>query len=350
MDAKSTDISRATLREIARRVDMDISTVSRALSGSPRVARKTKEEILSVAKQMDYFPNSMARGLVSRKSETIGLILPQIFSLQGPFFSQILGSIEQTAVQNGYNLLIASEKTGDRQFPFNLLRARRIDGLLIHNDLQQIPHLAELKREKSPFVLVNRQDPDAQTHWVSTDDVHGAELATKHLMDLGHRRIGVVAGSLQTASSTGRLEGYWAALKEQGLAYEEGLVQEGLFERGIETGWRGAEKLFAMKKPPTAIFAFSDELAVGVMQAARERGLQIPKDVALVGYDNIEYSAHLHPALTTVSQDPRAIGATSCQMLIDLLRGKSVEERQVRIPVKLIVRDSCGSKRKGEHS
>jgi DNA-binding LacI/PurR family transcriptional regulator len=340
---------RATLKQIASIARVNVSTVSRAINDSPLITKETKEMILAIAERMNYFPNSLARGLVSQKSETLGIVLPTIYFLQGPFFSQVLSGIEHVSVQNGYNILIASAtgKARDKHFPFNLTRARRIDGMLIINEYQRIANLTALKKEGFPFVFVNRHFTEDDMPCVASDNVQGGRLGTEHLIALGHRRIGIVTGSLNLNSTHGRLEGYRAALLDAGIAYDEVLVQEGLFEKGIETGLQAGEKLLAQPNPPTAIFAFSDELAIGVMQAARNRGVRIPEDLAVIGYDNIEYSAHVNPPLTTIAQDPYAIGSNACQILIDLLNGKTPEKRNLLIPVQLIVRQSCGASRLG---
>ena len=336
---------RPTLKEIARIARVNTSTVSRAINDSPLLPRETKDMILAIAEKLNYFPNSLARGLVSRKSETLGIILPKIFFLQGPFFSQVLSGIEHVSVKHGYSILIASatSKTADRHFPFNLTRARRIDGMLIINENRRIRNLDALKQEGVPFVLVNRflADPDAPC--VAADDAGGGKVATEHLLALGHRRIGVVTGSPRVAATLDRLDGYRQALDAHDVPYDSDLVEAGLFQEGIETGSRCAERLLSLPNPPSAIFAFSDELAMGVIQAARARGLRLPEDLAVIGYDNVTFSAHLNPPLTTVAQNPYAIGSTACRMLVDMLEGRKPEQMNVLIPVRLVVRDSCGS-------
>ncbi|MBN1522297.1 MAG: LacI family DNA-binding transcriptional regulator [Candidatus Aureabacteria bacterium] len=337
-----------TLKEIARIADVNISTVSRALNDSPLITLETKEKILAIAERMNYFPNSLARGLVSHKSETIGIILPKIFFLQGPFFSEVLSGIEQVSVKNGYNILIASAtgKKQEKNFPFNLTRAKRIDGMLIINEQQRIRNLLALKKESFPFVFLNRFIKDTQINCVASDNVQGGHIATQHLTRLGHKRIAVITGSLKMAASHERLQGYRAALEEAGIPFDRRLVQEGLFEQGIESGVECATRLIEQSPLPTAIFAFSDEIAIGVMQVVKSKGLKIPEDIAIIGYDNIEYSAHLSPPLTTISQNPFTIGSASCQMLIDILSEKKVENNHIRISVNLVIRESCGYKQK----
>lgn len=339
---------RITLREIAQIAQVDISTVSRAINDSPLLPRETKDMILAIAEKLNYFPNSLARGLVSQKSETIGIILPKIFFLQGPFFSQVLSGIEHASVKRGYSILIASatSKTKDKHFPFNLTRARRIDGMLIVNENKNIRNLTALKQEGVPFVFVNRFTADPQAPCVAPDDEGGGRMATAHLVGLGHRRIGVITGSPRVSATQGRLDGYRHALAAAGISFDPALVERGLFQQGVETGRRGAERLLALANPPTAIFAFSDELAMGVMQAARARGVRIPEDLAVVGYDNVAFSAHLSPPLTTVAQNPYAIGTTACELLVSLLEGRRPPKVNHLIPVRLVVRESCGSKLK----
>ncbi|NCC50686.1 MAG: LacI family transcriptional regulator [Spartobacteria bacterium] len=336
---------RPTLKEIARIARVNISTVSRAINDSPLLPRDTKDMILAIAEKMNYFPNSLARGLVSQKSETLGIILPKIFFLQGPFFSQVLSGIERISVKHGFSILIASatSKTADRHFPFNLTRARRIDGMLIINENRRIRNLNALKQERVPFVLVNRFIEDTNAPCVAADDIGGGRMAAEHLLRLGHRRIGVVTGSHRVAATTDRVAGYRQALTAFDVPFDKNLLEAGLFQQGVETGARCADRLLSRATRPTAIFALSDELAMGVMQAAKERGLRVPEDLAVVGYDNVTFSAHLSPPLTTIAQNPYAIGATACQMLVDMLEGRTPDQANVLIPVRLVVRDSCGS-------
>jgi DNA-binding LacI/PurR family transcriptional regulator len=334
----------ATIKEIAKLANVDKSTVSRALNDSPLIPAQTKEKIVSIARELNYFPNSLARGLVSHKSETVGIILPNIFFLQGPFFSEVLRGIESACVKVGYNILIASAtgKTKEKNFPFNLTRAKRIDGMLIINEEQRVHNLIAMRKENIPFVFINRYIDDPDINCVAADNKQGGQIAIRHLTNLGHRRIAAVTGSFKIAASLQRLEGYHSCLKENGIAFDPKLIQEGMFDRGIESGIECASRLLNLNDPPTAIFAFSDEIAMGVMQAVREKGLRIPEDMAVIGYDNIGYSAHLNPPLTTISQNPFAIGEQSCQMLIDILNEKKIEKNHIHVPVELIVRESCG--------
>jgi DNA-binding LacI/PurR family transcriptional regulator len=334
----------ATIKEIAKIANVDKSTVSRALNDSPLIPAQTKEKIISIARELNYTPNSLARGLVSHKSETLGIILPEIFFLQGPFFSEVLKGIEQISIKNGYNILIASEtgKAKDNIFPFNLIRAKKIDGMLMINEQYRIKNLPQLKKEKFPFIVLNRYIKDPDINCVSSDNIQGGFLAANHLIKMGHRRIAAITGSLKLAASHERLEGYRLALLEGNIPYDKNIIKEGLFEKSVESGIECTTQLLENGPPPTAIFAFSDEIAMGVIQTVRSKGLRVPEDIAVVGYDNIEYSAHLNPPLTTISQHPFTIGATSCQMLLDILNEKKPSENHVRVPVNLIVRESCG--------
>lgn len=335
---------KGTLKDIARIARVDISTVSRALNDSPLITSETKEMVHAIAERLNYFPNSLARGLVSKKSETLGIILPKIYFLQGSFFAKVLSGIEDVSVKNGYNILIASVtgRVHEKHFPFNLTRAKRIDGMLVINEFQTINDLDALKSERFPFVFVNRNIKDPEIPCVGSDNVQGGRLAVEHLIGLGHRRIGVVTGKSDLASTHERLEGYRQALKAHKISFDADLVREGLFEEGIKTGQRCGGELLSLADRPTAVFALCDEQAIGVMQAARDRRLKLPEDLAIVGYDDIEYGAHLQPRLTTIAQDPYAIGSKACQLLIDILNGVSVSQNKILAPVELIVRDSCG--------
>ena len=215
--------------------------------------------------------------------------------------------------------------------------------MLIINEQQRISNLIALKKERFPFVFINRYIKDQDINCVASNNVQGGKIATEHLIEKGHKRIGIITGSFEMAASHERFEGYRNALKEKELVFDKSLMQEGMFEQGIETGTDCAMKLLEHEEPPTAIFAFSDEIAIGAMQAVKNKGLKIPDDIAIIGYDNIEYSAHLTPPLTTISQDPFTIGYESCQMLIDELCDRKPAKNHLQIPVKLVVRDSCGT-------
>ena len=338
----------ATLKEIARIAQVNISTVSRALNDSPLITQETKEKIMAIADRLKYFPNSLARGLVSHRTETLGIILPHIFFLQGQFFSEVLRGIEVVSVKNGYNILIASAKSKkqEKNFPFNLTRGKRIDGMLIINEQQRIRNLVALKKENFPFVFINRYIKDPSINCVATDNFQGGYTATNHLIKLGHKKIAVVTGSVRMAASNERLEGYKKAVLESSIPYHDHYIEEGRFDQGIESGVECGTRLFGLDDLPTAVFAFSDEIAIGLMQVIKSKGLRIPEDVALIGYDNIEYGAHLSPPLTTISQKPYIIGSESCQMLVDMLEEKPLEKNHFLVPVNLVVRESCGGGQK----
>ena len=332
------------LKDIASRAGVDISTVSRAISGSPLVKEETKQKILTLAKELGYYPNALARGLASKKSQIIGLVLPDITALQGPFYTEVLRGIEHKASENAYDLLLTTMENKEKKKSYaTLIKGRRMDGILLINENIVIEELPFLLQENINFVIVNRFIKDPRVNCAASDNIKGAQLATKHLIDLRHKRIGFIGGEKGFSASKERLEGYTQALKEKEIPFNKEYITEGSFRNGISSGYKCALKLLETSPKPTAIFAANDEIAIGVFQLLKEKEIAIPQDMAVIGFDDAQFAAYLTPPLTTVRQFGYNIGSQACEMLIEILHDKPLKTNKIKVHSKLIIRKSCGA-------
>lgn len=330
------------LKDVAKRAKVDISTVSRALSNSPLLKEETKREILALAEELGYYPDALARGLASKRTRNIGLVLPDMTALQGPFYTEVLRGIEQKADENNYSLLLTTIKDRESsKIYLPLIKGRRLDGFLLINEYISIEELDFLIKEDISFVVLDRFFKEPKISCVASDNVGGAKSVVKYLAGLGHRKIGFITGQKMFSASRERMKGYIQALKENKIPFRESLVIEGSFQNGVTSGYKCAMELFSRTLRPTAIFAGNDEIAMGVFQAVRDMDLKVPKDISVVGFDDAQFAAHLTPALTTVKQYGYEIGYQSCEMLINILNKNPIETNKIKIPTELIIRDSC---------
>ena len=329
-------MARVTIKDVAREAQVSINTVSRALNDKPDVRPETREIVLEAAERLGYRPNRLARGLRSSQTGVIGTIVADIAN---PFFSAVVKGMGEEARAAGYSLVLqdTAEVYANEESAIRTLQAEQVDGVLLTPVQSSRESLRMLREANLPFVLVARHFDDSETNCVVADDVDGGRLATAHLLDRGHRRIGFINGPLVNSSARERLAGYRAALQERGLGTDPVLMSDGALT--MEDGYEHAGRLLA-EAQPTALFAFSDYVALGAMKAVQEAGLSIPEDVAVVGYDDIDFSSCLQSPLTTVRVPKREIGRQVVRILIQMLKQPDLAPQVVRLPVELIVRDS----------
>jgi len=327
----------ATIYEIASKVGVSTATVSRALSGGGYVRKELREQILQVAKAMDYQPNSFARGLVTRQSHILGLIVPDI---RNPFFPAVARGVEDAANERGYNVLLCNTDGSLRKENdyIDVLRSRQADGVIFTTSQVSSRNVKTLMKSGIPVVLADRR-MDLECDIVSADNVEGAFQATRHLLGLGHDRIGIITGPMGVATSQDRIEGYRRALSELGIASSPDLIREGDYRE--RSGYAGAMELIKLSDPPTAIFACNDLMAVGALHALEESELQVPGDVSVVGYDDITVASVARPRLTTIAQPKYEMGAIACRMLIDRLRAPGDPYQTVMLRPQLVLRESA---------
>jgi LacI family transcriptional regulator len=324
------------MREVARKVGVNKSTVSRVLSGkSPMGASpETAEAIRDAARELGYFVDPWAASLRTQRTQTIGVLLPR---LTDSVLAMIFEAIDEVATQAGYQVLVAS--TGDdveeQRRRVQLLEGRRVDGMVITTArVDDEKYLDELRDRGVRFVLANRA---VGRHLVARgDDRGGGMQATRHLLAAGHRRIGIIAGATYARTSADRTQGYRDALAESDIDLDPRLVVES--GPHVDEGVRGARELLAVDPPPTAIFAVNDQIAVGAMAAIKDAGLQVGSEVAVVGYNDTPLSSRLPIPLSSVHHPVDAIGRLAMQSLLALLDGQQPDS--VTLPVHLTVRAS----------
>jgi LacI family transcriptional regulator len=334
---------RARLKDIAEQTGFSTNTVSLALHRSPLVAAETSAAIWEVARQLKYRPNQLARSLVSRQSKTIGLVLTNI---QNPILTRAAEAIQHVLLGHRYATLIATSNHSIEQekHAIETFLDRQVDGMLIYPSHHgEVNHIHEVLEAGTPVVLLSG-GRDEGMDAVVVDSRVGARRATEHLLALGHRRIGII----DNAPGLGNFEkqdGYVEALEAHGLAFDHELAIDA--ERtGPGQGYVAAGALLALAKPPTAILAANDLLAIGAIHRCEENGIEVPRDMSVIGFDNIDLAAHARPPLTTVSYEADDLAQRAVQHLLRLIEaGNNASPLQPKVEFvepELIVRASTG--------
>lgn len=329
-----------TLREIAKKAGVSAMTVSRVLNGG-YVAAETRARIEAAIAELEYIPNRVAKSLNTNKSGTIGLIVPD---MENPFFTLVLRGAEMTARRAGYRLLVCNSEDDlrlERDFIYDLV-SHRVEGLLLApvSDRSK-PAIAPLLRQGFPMVLVDRAVPGVDCDLVKSDNVAAARRLTNHLLEIGHRRIAKITDSADVDTGRERMQGYLDAMQAAGLPAPDDLTFHTTMDR--IGGYRAMQEILALPERPTAVFADNNMSALGAMQALRERELQVPRDIALVCFDDVEHLAILSPFLTVVDQPAQTFGNLAAQLLLERIQGQAGERsRRTLLQADLIIRESCG--------
>jgi LacI family transcriptional regulator len=329
-----------TLHEVARRAGVSAMTVSRVVNGRGSVDSETRQRVEEAIQALDYVPNRIARGLISQKTQTIGIIVPDIVN---PFFAPVVRGAESAARKAGYRVLLCNSE-GDlrleREYIEDLV-AHRVEGLLLTpaSDRSRSSILS-LLRGGFPLVLIDRALPDADCDLIVSDNAQGARRLIEHLIAIGHREIAHVSDAEDTSTGRERLRGYREALEAAGIPFQPELVIRTTVDR--IGGYRAAQEILARDPLPTAIFAVNNMTAVGTMEALRERSLSVPKDIGLVCFDDVEHLAVLSPILTVIDQPAEIFGSLGVQLLLERMTGKANSRpRRIILQTDLIVRQSC---------
>jgi DNA-binding LacI/PurR family transcriptional regulator len=339
----SAPLARAvSIKEIARLAQVSHSTVSRALRHSPLVNPETAERIRRIAEESGYCPSGPARSLVTRHTETIGVV---VTSIADPFHADVVGGIEEAANERGFSVFLANSNA-DPERELRVVRSfqqRRVDGLIVAASRVGALHLSALSRMRIPIVLVNNQHPSEFVHSVAIANAQAAREATRHLVALGHRRIAYIGDRFGYQSDTERFAGYRQALAEADLPFEPELVVHG---NGKPDGAPPAvARLLALAAPPTALFCYNDMTALGALRYLRSCGLRVPEDLSLVGFDDLFLAEYTDPPLTTMRQPMWQMGRAAARMLLDLLEGSATVDN-VQMPAELILRQSTAPPRR----
>jgi LacI family transcriptional regulator len=332
-----------TVVDIARLAGVSRSTVSRVLNGHPNVSDDVRERVLKIIQKTGYQPNLAARSLRSKRSDIIGLVIPQ--SVRGMFTDSYFLQFTEGIIHasNEYNRTLALfVESDERTLIPRVTRDGHMDGVVVQVATIENQMLARLKAAGMPFVLAGRPYHPKGISYVDIDNVAGAYSAVAHLISLGHRRIAHVAGNLDTTAGLDRLQGYRTALENRGLKFDQGLVVEGSFT-DMTSGYRAGQALASVK--PEAVFAASDLMARGVIRAFAEAGLRVPEDVALVGFDDLPPATAAAPLLTTIRQPTYSLAMKCVQTLVDIIEHGTEPPRQVVLDnLELVIRESCGAR------
>ncbi|HKG91792.1 MAG TPA: LacI family DNA-binding transcriptional regulator [Gemmatimonadaceae bacterium] len=346
-----------TIRDVAREAGVSVATVSRVLNGSGPVHEDTRERIRAVARALRYVPDSAARSLITRRTETLGVVLPDLY---GEFFSEVMRGLDQAARRRGYHVLVSSSHADRAEIEAAVgAMMGRVDGMVVMAPDVDAAALAANLPESLPVVLLNSglggEDDAGATNGgtaaasipfdvVDVDNYGGARGAVRHLIALGHSRVAIIKGSERNHDARERLRGYRDALAGAGLEAPPRWEIAGDFTEGA--GHEAARRVVRMRPRPTALFAANDTMAIGALSALRESGARVPEDVAVVGFDDIPLARYMSPPLTSVHVDIARLGGRAVERLLEIVADGTGENRSARrretLPTTLVVRDSCG--------
>ena len=327
-----------TLKDVAKVAGVSYATVSRALSGSSEIGEETRRRILKLCKEMGYTPNSVARSMVKRHTDIMGLIVP---SLNNPFMSELTSHLEIYARNRGYTLMVCNSSYDHdlEKEVYSLLVSRQVDGIVMipvgHESYASLNALTS----QVPTVFISENMKDYPENYVSVDNSRGMQIATEYLYSLGHRQILYFGARADSKTHQLRLDGYLSTCEKLGI--EPSVLHSSYSRSSREVGYTMASEYFSRPHPETAILCAADMLAIGVMQAAFEAGIRIPKDISLMGFDNISFSALPQIDLTTVNQPTQQMAIAAVDMLLERVKDPAAEHAKLILPPSLIVRKSC---------
>jgi LacI family transcriptional regulator len=330
------------LEDIARIAGVSRSTVSRVINNHPNVSEQTRQKVLAIIQEQNFRPNLAARALVTQHTHVLSLVIPMgitdIFT--DPFFPTLIRGVTTTANQYDYAVMlwVGDSAEEEERFYRRILSNSLCDGIIIASAFNSNPLIPWLKGAGYPFIVIGPPQMD-NLNYIDVDNLRAAQVAVSHLIRLGYQRIATITGRMTLGASQDRLKGYKLAMERAGRAIKPELIVEGQFNE--MSGYTCMKML--LQRGVDAVFAASDMMALGAMRAIHERGLRIPEDVALVGFDDLPITGLSSPPLTTVRQPIHDVGCLAAQTLIDLLGGSLQQPYQLVLPAQLIVRDSCGA-------
>lgn len=327
-----------TIYDVAKKTGFSSTTVSKALNNYSDVSEKTKQEILRAAAEMGYLPNTNAQSLSTKKSHMIGVVFAEEngVGMKHPFFNAVIESFRKHAEREGYDLIFASRNLRNRDVSYlEHFMYRGVDGVIVFCSRADDSQIQDLINSKLPIVVIDMMEAPCST--VYSDNVEGGKLAVQHLHSLGHERIAHIAGSFINAVGEARAKGYQKGMQEIGLSIRDGyLVDGGFFS--IEEGKLAMNKLLDLEVQPTAVFTAGDHMAIGAIEAIKERGLRVPEDISIIGFDDIDMVQYITPKLTTIRQDTDLMGNQAAQILIEQITHKKKVISSNVIPVELVSR------------
>ncbi|MGM9927097.1 MAG: catabolite control protein A [Bacillus sp. (in: firmicutes)] len=330
-------MSNITIYDVAREANVSMATVSRVVNGNPNVKPATRKKVNDVIERLGYRPNAVARGLASKKTTTVGLIIPDISNI---FYAELARGIEDIATMYKYNIILSnSDDNKEKELHLlNTMLGKQVDGLIFMGGNITEEHVVEFKRSPVPIVLAGSIEDTGQIASVNIDYELAAYDAVMHFVREGHTKIALVLGNFNEPISMKKLAGYKKALEEQNIPYREEYVVEGDFS--YDSGIEASEKLCEGDEIPTAILVGADEMAVGVVHAIQDKGYNVPNDISVISFDNTKLTLMVRPQITTIVQPLYDIGAVAMRLLTKLMNKEEVEYNAVVLPHRIEERDS----------
>lgn len=348
MKKKNADGRAPTIEDVADHVQLSVATVGRALGGYGRVSATTKAKVQQAARDLNYHPNTIARGMKEQRTRTIGLIVGNIMN---PFFSTIVRAVEDTVSRYGLNVIVCNT---DEDYKKELAHAktlfeRRVDGLIVSSTVFDSPRATKTAKtyyaQQIPTVFIDRPIRGIPAPTFFSDNVEGGYRATQHLLALGHRRIGVVVGKCALPTMAGRIQGYKNALSDSGVAFAEDLIVDSavVADVGVEGGYVVTQHFLQRANPPSALLVMNNLLVVGTLKALKEAHCHIPEDISLITWDDFDLAELLTPPLTLVDQPTYTMGSLATEQLMKAVtQNIRLEPLEVVLKPQLIVRESTG--------
>jgi LacI family transcriptional regulator len=326
-----------TIKDIAKKANVSVTTVSRVLNDKPDVGDDTRKKILKIIDEMNYNPNSVARGLVMQKTHTIGLIIPDI---SNPFFPQIVRAVEDKAQELGYSVILfnTDNHLARERKAVELFKSKQLDGLIVSLSLGNEKILKDLKAENYPVVQIDRSVLDYHYPLISIDNKKSAYQMVEYMIKKGYKKIAHISGDLNTTTARDRLEGYKKALKNHGIPIKNEYIIEGEYTQN--SAYQAMQSLLDLENRPRAVFAANDLSAAGVYKALFEAALEIPKDIAVAGHDDINLASLLKPELTTMRQPKYEMGERAVTILLEMINKQEFEIKDQILTTDLIIRES----------
>ncbi len=332
---KSVAVSSPTIYDVARAAGVSTATVSKVINNTGRISAKTREKIQRIMEDLNYSPNVIASAMKGKSTYQIAFLIPDV---SNPIYAEYLKHIEESGQEFGYNIVMCStDNQADKESRhITLLKQRRVDGLIIASKFNNAAVLRQLIDEKFPLVLFAHERPELPVPSVTVDDYIGGYMAASHLISLGHRRIGVLAED--SLSSKDRIRGYQCALTEAGLAVQENLIV--VSGPSVSDSEMAAANLLDREDRPTAIFGCNDLLAIGVLQACRARGIRVPDQLSVIGFDDTQLCSIVSPKLTSIAQPIRKLSKETIDMIIRMIEQADTPKQRIKMLPEISIRES----------
>jgi len=331
--------SSATMKDVAKLARVSVSTVSHVINKTRFVSDLTRQRVLKTMAEVSYYPNVVAQSLRRKKTNTVGLVISDITN---PFFPEVVRGIEKQLIRKGYSIILANtdDDTEKEKELVILLYGKRVDGFIIVTADGENKYLDFLIQQKVPIVLLDRRISRVKLDMVLVDNKGGTRKLTEHLINLGHKKIGVITGPLSTSTGKERLKGYLESLRKHSLPKDDKLIKVGKFRQ--ESGYSLTMELLSLSSPPSAILACNNVIGLGIMDALQEKGIKIPNEVALVIFDDLPWFRYLNPPISVVSQPTSELGEMAAKLLLERMKGRRKKPKEVVLEVEFRPRLSAG--------